>query len=124
MRTILSKYVQCVGSKILREDRASSGIAVVEAPSGKLALDALRKHSIDLVFLDLMMPEMDGISFLALKRDDPRLSAIPVIVCSALGEKDTLARARDLGAVSYILKPFTVKSVEDKLRQALRSLGE
>jgi CheY-like chemotaxis protein len=95
---------------------------VVEAPSGKEALEALRKHSVDLVFLDLMMPEMDGLTFLALKKDDPRVSGIPVIVCSALGEKETLARAQELGAVNYILKPFTVNSVEEKLRKAFLAL--
>jgi len=74
---------------------------------------------VDLIFLDLMMPEMDGLTFLALKKDDPKISAIPVIVCSALGEKETVERACELGATGYIVKPFTLKAVEEKFREAL-----
>lgn len=119
MRTILSKYVRNVGQKILSETDPGAEIQVIEASSGQTALETLRRKSVDLVFLDLMMPEMDGLTFLSLKEKDPNLRSIPVVVCTALGEKETLARAIELGALSYVLKPFTLKSVEDKLRQAL-----
>ena len=78
----------------------------------------------DLVFLDLMMPEMDGLSFLKAKQDDNAIAGIPVIVCSALGEKETVEEAESLGAVGFIVKPFTMKSVEDKFREALTILQD
>ena len=122
MRTILSKYLKSLGLKILTEDGVSCGVDVIEAANGKLALECLKKRPVDMIFLDLMMPEMDGLTFLACKREDPQMNAIPVIVCSALGQKETVDRAQELGASSYIVKPFTVKSVEEKLREALCTL--
>ncbi len=124
MRTILSKYVRNVGQKILSESDPNASIDVIEASSGQTALEALRRKSVDLVFLDLMMPEMDGLTFLEIKEKDPKLSSIPVVVCTALGEKETLAKAIELGALGYVLKPFTLKSIEDKLRQALNPIPQ
>jgi two-component system chemotaxis response regulator CheY len=122
MRTILAKYVKSLGLKILSEDLGVGGIEIIEASNGKVALERLKEKDVDLIFLDLMMPEMDGLTFLGLKRDDTRISSIPVIVCSALGEKETVDRARELGAMSYIVKPFTLKSVEEKFREAMTVL--
>lgn len=119
MRTILAKYVKSLGLKILAEDSGVAGIDVIEASSGKSALQRMKEKDVDVVFLDLMMPEMDGLTFLGVKRDDPKLSSVPVIVCSALGEKETIEKARQLGAMSYIVKPFTLKAVEEKFREAM-----
>jgi CheY-like chemotaxis protein len=119
MRTMLVKYVKSLGLKILKEELGIAGIEVAEAENGRQALELLQGRDVDLVFLDLMMPEMDGLAFLAAKKEDPTISAIPVIVCSALGEKGTVDRARELGASSYIMKPFSLKAVEEKFREAL-----
>ena len=119
MRVMLVKYVKSLGLKILQEELGVSSIQVVEAENGREALEQLEKHPVDVVFLDLMMPEMNGLAFLAAKQKEPRFAGIPVIVCSALGEKETVERARDLGACAYIMKPFTLKSVAEKYREAL-----
>jgi two-component system chemotaxis response regulator CheY len=118
MRTILAKYVKTLGLRILAQEGGGT-VRIVEASNGKEAIEVLKSGDIDLVFLDLMMPEMDGIAFLTARKADPHLSGIPVIVCSALGEKETVDRARDLGAIGYVMKPFTMRSVEEKLREAL-----
>ena len=119
MRTILTKFLRGLGPKILTEELGLVGLDLLEAANGKRALDVLKEKDVDLIFLDLMMPEMDGLTFLGVKREDPRIADIPVIVCSALGEKETVDRAKELGAASYIVKPFTAKSVEEKLRDAM-----
>lgn len=119
MRIMLAKYVRTLGLKILREELSILGIEIFEASNGVEALECLKNYSIDLVFLDLMMPEMDGITFLQHKKENPTLSSIPVIACSALGERDAVEKATALGASSYIVKPFTLKSVEEKFRAAL-----
>ena len=54
-----------------------SGVEIVEAPNGKVAMERLKERDVDIVFLDLMMPEMDGLTFLSLKREDSKISAIP-----------------------------------------------
>jgi two-component system, chemotaxis family, chemotaxis protein CheY len=124
MRTILAKYVRTLSLRILAQESGGGTVRIVEASNGKEALEILKAGDIDLVFLDLMMPEMDGLTFLSVKRADPNLGSVPVIVCSALGEKDTVDRARGLGAVGYIMKPFTMRSVEERLREALPVLQE
>ena len=122
MRTMLIKYIRSLGLKILREELGVTNVDILEAAHGKQALEVLESTEVDLIFLDLMMPEMDGLRFLALKQRDPSISEIPVIVCSALGEKQTVERAHSLGANSYIVKPFTLRSVEQKLREAMTEL--
>ncbi|MGQ9589304.1 MAG: response regulator [Planctomycetota bacterium] len=124
MRTILSKYVRSIAQRIFAETQAETEIQVLEAGSGQAALDALRRKDVDLVFLDLMMPEMDGLTFLAIKEKDPKLAPVPVVVCTALGEKETLSKALELGAVSYVLKPFTLRAIEEKLRHAIGLIPE
>lgn len=122
MRTILGKYVKGIGLKVLTEDLGVSGLDILEAPNGAAALQLLKDQPIDLVFLDLMMPEMDGLAFLRQKGADPTIRDIPVIVCSALGEKDTVEKARELGAAGYIVKPFTLKAVEERFREAMTAI--
>ena len=124
MRTMLVKYIKSLGLKILNEEIGVEGIDILEAANGMDALDLLGEYHVDLIFLDLMMPEMDGLSFLSTKREDDSIANIPVIVCSALGEKDTVEEATALGATSFIVKPFTLKSVEDKFREALTTLQD
>ena len=124
MRTMLVKYIRTLGMKILKDEYGIQQIEVVEAQNGKVALEKMKEQAMDLIFLDLMMPEMDGLTFLGVKRETPQFSDIPVIVCSALGEKDTVDKARDLGAKSYIMKPFTLKTIEQNLREAMDLVRE
>ncbi len=119
MRTMLVKYIKSLGLKILNEAIGVKGLEILESANGADALDLLHDYDVDLMFLDLMMPEMDGLSFLKSKQEDRSIADIPVIVCSALGEKETVEEAESLGAVGFIVKPFTMKAVEDKLREAL-----
>ncbi len=119
MRTMLVKYIKTLGMKILKETCGIPAIDVLEAPNGKVALQKMKEQDVDLIFLDLMMPEMDGLTFLGVKRENPKFAGIPVIVCSALGEKDTIEKAKDLGARSYIMKPFTLRTIEENLREAM-----
>ncbi len=124
MRTMLVKYIKTLGTKILKEDYDAASIEVIEAQNGKVALQKMKEHRVDLIFLDLMMPEMDGLTFLGVKRENPEFNRIPVIVCSALGEKDTVDKAKDLGAKAYIMKPFTLKTIEENMREAMELVKE
>jgi len=76
------------------------------AVHGREALDVLAARDIDLVLLDIMMPEMDGFEVLERMRKDPALRTIPVIMISAVDEIESVARAIELGAADYLPKPF------------------
>jgi phosphoserine phosphatase RsbU/P len=82
------------------------GHEVLIAGNGREALDVLAARPIDLVLLDIMMPEMDGFQVLERMRSDPVLRLVPVIMISAVDEIDSVARAIELGATDYLPKPF------------------
>jgi CheY-like chemotaxis protein len=86
------------------------GYPVVTAADGSEALDRLRNGLKPcLILLDLMMPGMDGFEFFDQKRQDPRISAIPVVIYS--GYHDAKSKAERLGAQGYFQKPVEVESL-------------
>jgi two-component system, chemotaxis family, chemotaxis protein CheY len=81
--------------------------ALVYALDGRQALDRLREHpDIDLVLLDINMPNMNGLEFLAELRADGVAGEIPVIIISTEGREEDTARGLEAGATAYIKKPF------------------
>jgi CheY-like chemotaxis protein len=82
------------------------GYNVTGAENGRRALEVLETTNIDLVLLDIMMPEMDGYQVLEHRQADPRLRSIPFIMISALGELDSVVRCIEMGAEDYLTKPF------------------
>jgi len=80
---------------------------LVYASDGRQALDRLQDHAdIDLVLLDINMPNMNGLEFLAEMRSDPARSELPVIIISTEGREEDTARGLEAGATAYIKKPF------------------
>lgn len=107
------------------------------ATSGFQALNRLKYNKIDLILLDLMMPEMDGLEVCQVIKHDPELQEIPIIFLTASYEEEKLIRAFELGAVDYITKPFiknellarvkthlTLKQTTDNLKKALLKLQQ
>ena len=82
-----------------------------EAPDGESALSQLRESPSDLVFLDVMLPGVDGIEVLREIRADPALQGVGVVVVSAWQSPEDVARALDSGADSFLPKPFRVEDV-------------
>jgi CheY-like chemotaxis protein len=95
-----------VNRLILSRRLEQEGLAVVTANDGREALERLRAQAFDLVFLDIVMPEVDGYAVLAEVKADPELRHIPVIVVSALDEIESVARCIEAGAEDYLTKPF------------------
>ncbi len=87
------------------------------AKDGREAIELYKKLKPDLVTLDVLMDEMDGFTALKAIRDiDP---AAKVIMVTALGHEEKQAEARELGAVGYIRKPFTMKEVSEEIEKVL-----
>lgn len=80
------------------------GHAVDEAGDGDTALRMLRRRAYDLLLLDIIMPGLDGYQVLERLRSDAELSALPVLVISAMTEMDGVARCIELGAVDFLPK--------------------
>jgi two-component system response regulator FlrC len=87
------------------------------ARSGEVALDLLRSSRVDVVVLDLRMPGSDGVAVLrAMLAEHPEL---PVVVLTAVLEKDAIAEAMSLGARDYVVKPFRHERLHAAIRGAL-----
>jgi adenylate cyclase len=82
------------------------GHEVLTAAGGLAALDTLAGNAVDLVLLDVMMPDLDGYAVLQRLKSDPTLRDIPVLMISALDELDSVVRCIQLGAEDYLGKPF------------------
>src|SRR4051812_18475494 len=81
---------------------------VLVAENGRKALDILRSRKVDLLLLDMMMPELPGIEVLREIKSDLALHDTPVIVISGETEIDSAVKAIDLGAEDYLGKPVNV----------------
>jgi class 3 adenylate cyclase/CheY-like chemotaxis protein len=82
------------------------GYTVVCAEDGRRALEVLAMTEVDLVLLDIMMPELDGYAVLERRRVDPRLRDIPFIMISASDDAASVIRCVEMGAEDYLPKPF------------------
>jgi DNA-binding response OmpR family regulator len=95
------------------------GYQVETATEGRSALARLLADPPDLLILDLMMPDLDGMELLKLLRLDPAGAGIPVLIVSArTGQHDQIATLQ-LGANAYICKPFSTKELVMQVRQLL-----
>ncbi|WP_321777534.1 hybrid sensor histidine kinase/response regulator [Sulfurimonas sp.] len=74
--------------------------------NGKTALNILQEEDIDLILLDIMMPEMDGFEVCSIIKKDKKNSHIPIIFLSALNKDEDIQKGFELGAVDYVTKPF------------------
>jgi len=79
---------------------------IVTAENGRVALERMRRTPVDLVLLDLMMPELDGYGVLEELRTDTALRDNPVVMISALEDVSSVVRCIELGATDYLTKPF------------------
>ena len=92
---------------------------VLAATNGVEALETMQAHRPDLVFLDVMMPEMDGFDVLQTMKHDEGLKDIPVIMITAKGQETDRHRAEDLGVDDFITKPFSPSILSRKLHSLL-----
>ena len=91
---------------------------LVHAMDGREALDELKEHEdIDLIFLDINMPVMNGIEFLEEAKKNPSTAEIPVVIISTEGREEDTQRGLEAGAVAYIKKPFQNEQILDVISQ-------
>ena len=101
-----------------------AGYDVLEAANGQEALDLVSNREIHLILLDIMMPEMDGVSALTILR---QRSNVPVILLTAKSDDEDKIMGLELGADDYVTKPFNAQEVIARVKALLRRymrLGE
>ncbi|MEA1867510.1 MAG: response regulator [Thermodesulfobacteriota bacterium] len=106
MRAVIKKSISLSGFKM---DQC------LEAGNGKEALDVLAKGWVDVIILDINMPEMNGLELLGELKKDSLFKAIPTIVISTEGSEKRIQGIFDLGARDFIKKPFLPEEIKKVL---------
>ena len=108
--TILSRYLQ-------RE-----GFVAIEAPSGADCLRIVQESSVDVILLDLMMPEMDGFQVCQELKSDSKTAEIPIILITARDDIEARAEGIRLGASEFLTKPFSRRQLVARINSQLNLL--
>lgn len=105
-------------TQILAEE--SQQYRIRATSSGHEALELLAQESFDLVVLDIIMPELDGIEVCRRIRADPYLARIPILFLTAKGRSQDVALGLDAGGDDYLVKPFDIIELPARVRALLR----
>jgi adenylate cyclase len=110
-----------VNRLVLVRQLAVLGLESLEAENGAEALEIVRAHApdIDVVLLDVIMPELDGYETLAAMKADEATRHIGVIIVSGVEELDSVVRCIELGATDYLVKPINPRILEARLNASL-----
>ncbi|MDP6775358.1 MAG: response regulator [Candidatus Latescibacteria bacterium] len=92
-----------------------------DAQRGEEALETLERGGYDLVMVDVKMPEMDGFEFLErARRDNPEL---PIVMMAGHGDPESVRRAKEMGAIDFMCKPFRLVDLEMVVAKAIGTSG-
>jgi len=106
--------------EILEYSLSREGFRVESAPDGASGLDLIRKSLPELVLLDLMLPDIDGMEVCRQLKADPRTKGIAIIMVTAKGEESDIVLGLGLGADDYVPKPFSSKELVARVHSVLR----
>jgi two-component system alkaline phosphatase synthesis response regulator PhoP len=95
---------------------------MVTASNGREALKIAEKERPDLILMDIMMPEMDGLETIKEIRKNDDLRMTPVILLTARGQLSDIEKGLDVGAYAYIVKPFHTKRLIEKVKEVFSKL--
>jgi two-component system, OmpR family, phosphate regulon response regulator PhoB len=96
------------------------GYVVTKSSNGAQGLHLARSAPPDLILLDLMLPEMDGLEVCRRLRQDPVTQAVPLVMLTARGDEVDRVLGLELGADDYVVKPFSPREVVARVRAVLR----
>jgi two-component system alkaline phosphatase synthesis response regulator PhoP len=95
--------------------------SVIEASNGEQAVRLAQTHKPDIIFMDMMMPEKDGLTALSEIRANEDTKTIPVIMLTGAGYELNKKLSQSLGASGYITKPFTAQDILDTISNLPRN---
>ncbi len=94
---------------------------VFSASSGPEALQLFHQEKPDLLVLDVMMPGMDGFQVLETLRSNPETAAVPVLMLTARDQHNDILKGYQMGATSYLVKPFNLDELVEAIREVFAS---
>ena len=96
------------------------GYQVTQAMSGEKALQSVDEDPPQLILLDLMLPEIDGLEVCRRLKRDPETATIPIVMLTAKGEESDIVAGLEMGADDYVTKPFSPRVLIARVRAVLR----
>lgn len=99
---------------------SSKGYSVITAENGKEAIETIKKQPIDLVLLDIMMPDINGFEVCKIIKADERYKNIPIVMITALTSKEDRIKGIEAGAEDFISKPFDSNEVVARVKMLLK----
>jgi len=106
--------------QLLIEELEDKGYEVVGACDGVIAINRVREQIPDIIFVDVMLPVMDGFTLISKLREREDTAKIPVVLVTALNARDTEARAGKLGVKHHLTKPWEPWALDFVLGQAMK----
>jgi two-component system, OmpR family, alkaline phosphatase synthesis response regulator PhoP len=100
-----------------------AGFIVTVVSNGQEALDTIRRQPPDVVLLDWMMPELDGLETCRRLKADPETAKIPVIFLTAKSQEAEIQRGLSLGAAGYVTKPFDALALGKQVKEIVEKTG-
>jgi len=97
----------------------NDGYVLTEATNGREALEVMRQETPDLVILDFVMPELDGLDVLRALRADPATVSLPVLMLTSQSDEGSTRAGFDAGATDYLTKPFSSPQLSARVRACL-----
>jgi DNA-binding response OmpR family regulator len=104
---------------ILAHHLKREGFDAIEAISGAECLRIVQEHQIDVILLDLMMPDMDGFAVCRALKDKPETAEIPIIMITARDDLDARAEGMRLGVSDFLAKPVFRRQLANRIRSQL-----
>jgi two-component system, chemotaxis family, chemotaxis protein CheY len=92
---------------------------VIEAENGQVGLAKIQSESVDFVITDWSMPVMTGLEMVHAIRSNPSTKHLPVLMVTAVGQKEEIVQAVSAGVSGYIVKPFEAETLHQKMQQVL-----
>jgi DNA-binding response OmpR family regulator len=110
--------------KMLDYNLKKEGFKTLSAHNGEDGLDMARKENPDLILLDLMLPEMDGLEVCKAIKNEAKTSHIPIIILTAKAQETDKIVGLELGADDYMTKPFSPRELIARIKAVLRRMKE
>ena len=107
-------------SELIEYSLTQSGYSIIVSDNGEKGIEVTRKHSPDLILLDLMLPGISGIDVCRILKNDKETSDVSIIMLTALGQEEDIIKGLETGADDYVTKPFSFPVLEARIQSVLR----
>ena len=110
--------------RLVSYNLTQAGFEVATAETGRKALESVQKHPPDLIILDLMLPDVDGVEVCRILRHRENSRRIPIVMLTARGEEIDRVIGFELGADDYVMKPFSPRELVLRVKSIFRRMKD